>query len=320
MKKQTVLIFVLVAVVTSFGLYAYYKEQQRVSSSADNAGLSTVDTSDLPNINDKTEVIDPAAQAQNRTPTFAFPPALLVEGKPVDPMCLSILGEDRAKLPLTGCRENFVVTEEKISPVDNPASVYARYRGKDEAVDAQAGFVQYRYIGPAQGGEAVLIHENGGGSGTFSVLLILERADDHFIVKQAVAAGDRCNGGVGDVSLSEGDGALGYAINMTPYDFLELAGKGSLIEPYKGLDNSAASCYAQAFYRDGLLVNITINETVLTDLRRQGKSDVVKGAAGNYQPCFDRMLSAWVSKNNKILTPAQLNDFVGTFEAACLRT
>lgn len=186
-------------------------------------------------------------------------------GAPVDPLCfLSNFGtEDAPIYPTQNCEWEGLVSVADAPPLEPERFVSTYYEDhyydpETEETHVSRGFVGYRAIGQVavDGGSYLALHlvENGGGSGTFSSLMLLDMKYDEensqrvFPLYRGVAFGDRCMGGIADARLE--DGELVFALNTTMADIFNLTGEPEReilqSEAYKALPYCAACCYGVA--------------------------------------------------------------------------
>lgn len=187
-----------------------------------------------------------------------------LDGTPVNPLCfLSNIGtEDAPIYPTTFC-EGEDISSSGESVLDEGRFVSTDYQSHyydhetDETFTSQ-GFVGYRVIGQVDHKNnsylAVVTLENGGGSGTFSSIMLLEptiNPDNDtraFRQVEVLTYGDRCMNGYADAWVE--DGELIYRVHSTMIDMLGFSGDPERAilkaDAASSLPFCAACCYAQA--------------------------------------------------------------------------
>lgn len=248
-----------------------------------------------------------------------------------------------APLPAADCNRSFSST-----PVDIQGDVAsAEIAGTSEV---RPPFYEYRVAGRHEGVALLDIAEGTGGTGIFSALVFVEGWPEGDLVGEDVRlrqvgvleGGDRCNGGIAEVSIDDRS-VLRLGERLTPFDlfifrparairkdrergFYEAIENPSAdlvsprlmaLEPYQDLDTAAASCIGAATTEFDLdagtarLVSITV--TGLID------DDPEWVARHRHQACFNRVVKNAVPVFPKTLTPQQVKAMSETFETECLR-
>lgn len=279
-----------------------------------------LDVAALPNINDPA----PPVQMPLEGPRFAFPESLLVDNAPLDPLCFAGAEkqEDKGRqvFRLVGCQEGLVLDAGRPDWIANqPAAVGKLYHRQGQSVDTgvSPSFAAFRYIGPYQDGEVLLVETGDMRTAVFSTLYVFKREGDLLVVQGTLAGGDRCDGGVIEATLAEDDGSLIYEVLLTPHNFMTLIGpENGQARSYEGLDDSPNSCYGRARYRNGALEEVLVDESIGIRLREQNTTTIA-GSATTPQQCFDALLSAWVDKHNIRISPKNLRKFTASFDQGC---
>lgn len=263
----------------------------------------------------------PAALAEE---ALAKPQLYDHNGTPVDPLCfLSNIGtEEEPIYPTTLCQwEEFVNLDE--APLDPERFVSVAYEEsyqdpETDEVFKSNGFIGYRaigHVGQVDGGhEAVLTVENGGGSGTFTTLMLLEMDknednDTIFHESEVIAAGDRCMGGIDDAYTE--DSQLHYTQHTTMADMLLLSGdpereilKSDL---YQSLPYCAACCYGLAHYDENGFTGISFTE-------KRHKPDADNETA----TCVENLVNLNVTNGITKFSKEDFDTFVREIEHTCL--
>lgn len=232
-------------------------------------------------------ILLPACAERDEAQTHA---ALTIDGAPVDPFCfLPVLlsGPDEREIALRDCGAGYVRTDD-FDGIEGFIS--AGFREADLDPDIQTfrpAFIAYHIAGITDGGLlAIKLMGSGGGSGVFSQVFTARREGDSLHIADYFGGGDRCFGGVGDVSV-KGDNVT-YSFNTTPLSFLQLdlghdrAGEGLDMTPYLNMPDCAICCAADAIFRDQTLVGVHIPESDIQG-EQPGKADA--------QACFERIVN-----------------------------
>ena len=248
-----------------------------------------------------------------------------IHGNPVDPLCfLKDIGtEDETAYATDNCEsKDLHVTG--ASPLDPSRFVSVAYEttfsspnGKEQFTSP--GFTGYRVHGTIETDEgeyeAVTVVENGGGSGVFTTLMLLETARDDeaqvmtFYQKEIIAAGDRCNGGIKDAKVESGN--LTYDINMTMYDLLFFQGEPE--DPALNADavaeipSCAICCYATGRFDRGGLLMVSFEP-----------EDMHPGADDGAASCVNDVMEENIQNGRTQFTPEEYAILMGDIEQSCL--
>ncbi len=127
-----------------------------------------------------------------------------------------------------------------------------------------------------------------------------------------LSSGDRCNGGIEDVS--EKNNQLTYGVNLTAYDFIALAKKNIATKAYDDLASCAACCVGKAFYKlnpqhlKPQLLYITLTNT------QDQKSLPQQGTQAD---CFNQLFVSYTKAGEIILDKDKLEAFANQFKQNC---
>lgn len=206
-----------------------------------------------------------AAQAGEALP-LSNPQIYDYDGVAVSPLCfLNNIGTEEIPVyPTRLCNsEGLEATGSTALDAHKFVSVsyeYSLYDDESEENFVTRGFVAYRALGMVDyEGDSYLalwLLENGGGSGTFSTLMLLDYIRDeadktvHYKRVRSLAFGDRCMGGIVDAIVQEGQ--LQFYLHTTMADMFLLIDDAERpilkSDAYKDLPFCAACCYAVAEY------------------------------------------------------------------------
>lgn len=243
-----------------------------------------------------------------------LPTDLSYHGKPIDALCFSLLDENSShKIDLSKCGLSF----EKYSPYVQDDSMskqgFIGFDWKDSHPSFTTyGSSYYKYFITEPGSYWVYSVNSTGGSGSFSLLMLIKRLNDHTLSYKPYFSGDRCNGGIANVKQDE-SGQINVTVNLTPYDvYNHYADKSSKLVAYDDLAACASCCIAKANFvvsKDkSKFQGISFNEFKLSDeLPEQGK----------YQQCFNQLVKDYLKQGHKNLNEQQTKAFIIDFNQKC---
>lgn len=266
----------------------------------------------------------------------ASPPALLVDGKVFDPVCFlndwgqsppEESGDGVSFYPLEGCRigEIAVTPNEKTPDAKFVGASYAEdfYDHEADEVYTSNGYIAYRYVGDYNGQKAMIVAENGGGSGIFTTLAFYKlddhKMDDGATVKvlrqiKTIAGGDRCMGGMHEAKIT--DKGLVYSQNATAYDMLFLAGNPErpfLQEPViDKVQSCALCCYAHAHFDSDGFTGMTLNRENLSNLQPD------EDGQDSPQGCIDGLVKMNLEYGDGVFDVEGTESFIREIEHTCL--
>lgn len=226
-----------------------------------------------------------------------------VDGRPVPVSCLEVLidsGDDARRTPidLQTCGNT------RLKP-------QAQGDGSIGYDIPDGGYFFYSYVGRSGGMDILSFQNSGGGTGHFTQLVGLRHSGHLISWAKDIAGGDRCNGGISGETIS--NGVLSYDQAITPYDLIELASPNAHLKAYHDLEDSAASCIGSV-HRVGDEARWTsVNLTEQHWLDQKGWTDQY-----TYQPCFNDLYRAAVSRRHINLNQQAVISFSRAFAARCL--
>jgi hypothetical protein len=244
-------------------------------------------------------------------------PALIIDGKTVDPMCfINRDWEEQGtpSYPTTHCSGgNYIANTQAPPPLpDSFISTGYFYVDEGDPPEKWPGMVGYRFLGNYRGLKAVLTMENSGGSGTFTGLHLLRpEKDGTLTIVQTLAGGDRCNGGISDAFM---DGhTLVYSVSLTPYDFIDIAQYNPKnLQPYDDLDACAICCYGNLQFVDGRPHALILEEGALSRIQSTPEDEQTT------QSCFDELFVSSFKERKTALSMREVRHFVRDFYKTCL--
>ena len=188
--------------------------------------------------------------------------------------------------------------------------------GYDQDVEAgKAPFFAYKFLANVQDRFLLLIKYNGGGTGIFDNILVIQKTKDRLFLLEALGEGDRCNGGI-----SEGKtvGAVFYySRNLTPIDIIRLATEVKIdLTAYEDLEASAISCFGVAHYKYDMVDDKNKLLAISLDEEKQDE----EGWTDRYQAqsCFNKIYNSYIKAKKTELSLKDLNEFVKKFKDQCL--
>ena len=253
-----------------------------------------------------------------------LPDTLLVDGQPVDPLCFYLMGGAPINggpvesIPVKNCGEG-LIAKKRETKNGVTFSVYYEYE-EDGYVDVGYPFLSYTYVGQSGEDSVAIVSWNGGGTGMFTSIELLEREGDTLKIKSTIAGGDRCNGGILEASVND-QGVVGYTQNITPYDMLVLGGNPErpflkTVEPYQDLVACAACCYGVAKFSGDQLTGITLNPD-LKDSFQTSPGDEIRPDQEK-QVCFDNIMKLQLDAGQSEFTLDEWDTVMGEVEHVCL--
>lgn len=236
---------------------------------------------------------------------------LLWNGTDVPPLCFDKLlpmeGEGPESVDIAECEKI-----EGINKLDTHADNGVLTTSYGDTEEGTNGFVSYKVIGTVPEGYVIKVTLNGGGTGMFSSVQVVNLDGDKLVwVKSVGGVGDRCNGGVADARILP-DNKIEVASHITPGDFAAIAyNNDGVLIPYKDLEASAASCVARLVTVDDNPVRIELDK----DISNENEEWI---ARYRYQSCFNRHFKEQVQRKDR-LTLEEFKNFMDGFMADCVK-
>lgn len=153
--------------------------------------------------------------------------------------------------------------------------------------------VTYQPVGTVRDGEVVEVHYWGGGTGQFSSVFKLARKGDVLTSTLVAGGGDRCNGGIAETKVIQGD-VVRVTSMATPLDLFSAVLPDQPDGVTGGLPTCAICCYATTTMdfapgsQTGRLVSVTID----------GENETPDDEPG--QRCLDRVLVVTKGKSRTL--------------------
>jgi hypothetical protein len=240
-----------------------------------------------------------------------FPQSLVYAGKPIDSLCFS---NPEKTIDLRRCgaeHEKYIV---KNARTDLNKKGYIGYEWTDSSMPSgPQGYSYYKYFSAGNNQFWIYAINNGGGSGNFTSLYLVKRLNASALNVQAIAAGDRCNGGIQDVAVRNHE--LTFSVNLTPYDLVALAhSQTNNLKAYDDLAACAVCCTARAFYSTDISTRLGFSYAGLDKINSASEMP----EQGRYQACFNKLLFSYIKKNKIMLNSKEVDAFVDQFKHVCI--
>lgn len=249
-------------------------------------------------------------------------PALTINGKTVSPLCF-VKGSGEESLPsypVQNCADDQLRLDPKsaASPLDSNEFISNSYvEAMGDGGEEYHGYVGYRYLGTYDNHYAVRLVENGGGSGVFVSLVLLDydKASDQLVTREIVATGDRCNGAVAAAEIT--GGKLVYERDVTPYDMMSLVG-----DPQRpvlqsaaahGLPSCASCCYGRAQFDGDRFIGLLFDRRL-----PQGFAHKNYSSASAAEKCLDDKLGTNMKQGHIYYNADDFKGLVKDIEQTCL--
>jgi hypothetical protein len=252
------------------------------------------------------------------------PSPLLIDGKTINVMCLYNLDINErppsAWVDTRKCEANDIKVGRQITA---EGMIGFEYNDADGGQGMSQPYFSYRYIGKFHGRPLIFVESSGGGTGQFTSLVALEFGNHAIRAVENIAGGDRCNGGVSSVGIS--NGRLHYDQDITPFDVIGLGsttqkidaivtlqdGRKVSLRAYKDLEDSASSCVATVH-------NLNQKWTSVSLSQRDWKDETGWTERYAYQACFNRVYRDFVARGEVDLDQTGVVRLANEFAKSCL--
>jgi hypothetical protein len=232
-------------------------------------------------------------------------------GKPIHPACIETLYQsknNRLDLP------TFLAGLDIRDWEERPGWLIAEY--KEDVETGRTPFFAYKLLANVQDRFLLLIRYNGGGTGTFDNILVIQKTKDQLFLLKALGEGDRCTGGIFEEKMIGND--FYYSRNLTPIDIIRLATETKIdLTAYEDLEASARSCFGVAHYKYDLVDDKNELLTINLDEEKQDE----EGWTDRYQAqsCFNKIYNSYLKAKKTQLSLKDLNEFAKKFRDECLK-
>ena len=244
------------------------------------------------------------------------PAALEFNNKPIDSLCFSNDEGNSNQIDLRNCgllKEHYITQG---FDSDLLSKGYIGYKWQDPQLpDSNQGYSYYKFYKAKKGQFWIYSINNGGGTGQFTGVHLINRDTTNSVHIESLAGGDRCNGGIENVSEKKGN--LSFAVNLTAYDFIALSKKlNPSIKAYDDLAACAACCVAQAYYETEPNQTPHLN---YVDIKSTDDNEQMPDQ-GELQNCFNKLFASYVKKGTYQLKQPQVDEFVVEFNKTCVKS
>ena len=278
-----------------------------------------------------------AATCFGMTESNELPQDLTYADKPVNSLCFYQAEKLPDKLSLAdhcgilfsnGNKPGYIKTGQHDVELIKKGFIGFEYRYVDERGTDNSPFTGYSYykiIGNYHHDYTIYTINNTGGSGVFTSLYLVKREGDELVIKSLPPGGDRCNGGITDVSQHNQTVTVTVSVNVTPADLLDISKKNPHhLRAYDDLDACEAFCVGTAVYEINLQNKDKPMKFIAINLAADSQGAASLTHATNnkkisIQDCFDEQLYHYYHQVKHTLTPQELDTFMDKFNDSCAR-
>lgn len=242
------------------------------------------------------------------------PEGLLLHTQPIDALCFFNLEGQPTNIDLNNCGYSKYKYTVKGHNTMLLKKGFIGYDWQDSAISGNAlGSSYYKIFAAGNNRYWIYTINKTSGSGDFTSIQLIKRKNASTLETKTIAGGDRCNGGVQNVSATNYQ--LTFSINLTAYDLITLANNhDTSIKAYDDLAACAVCCVAKAFYTVGANTKPQLNYIALGDVRDPKQMP----SQGKYQACFNKLLTSHVQAGLNQLNEKKLHKFINQFNKTCL--
>ena len=247
--------------------------------------------------------------------TPSVPNELQFNGKPIDALCFEEIPKNNI-IQLNNCGIAKDKYRMKGQNEELSKKGYIGFDWQDPSGPSEvSAYSYYKFFAADKSHYWIYAINNTGGTGEFTMIYLAERTGANTLKVKPIVGGDRCNGGVQDVT--DKGGKLSYSVNLTAYDLTTLAKKElKNVKAYDDLAACAVCCVANAYYQVDTHLKPTLNYVELGKVA----SDSELPTQGKYQACFNQLTMEYMKKNQLKLEPAATDAFVKKFSEQCVKT
>lgn len=243
--------------------------------------------------------------------TQFVPNDLMYQGKPIDSLCFSDVSSNTIALRKCGSKNANYFIKGINSKLQKEGFIGYNWENRGISRGLQ-GYTYYHFYPAEKSKYWIYTLNNGGGSGDFTNIYLVERKDKETFSIRNITGGDRCNGGIENVK--ENNNVLSWSVNLTAWDLVKLADKKININAYDDLAACAVCCIGKSYYTIKSGYQPEFHQVKLENL----KSTTEMPDQGKYEACFNRIYLNYVSKNAIYLDKEKLNNFIEYFKKTCL--
>jgi len=246
-------------------------------------------------------------------PSVTIPNELMYRGKPIDSLCFAEIPESNLiDLRKCGAEKSNYVVKEGYEKLMNEGFMGYAWLDSDMPSGPQ-GSTYYRFYPAGKSAFWIYAINNGGGSGVFTSILQIERRDVNTLAVKLIDGGDRCNGGLENVSVN--NDIMSYSVNLTAFDVIALDNSDIKLKAYEDLASCAVCCVAKAQYS----LNAD-DKPVFEGIKFEKYASINEmPEQGSLQGCFNKLSFEYINKNDMALNQDQLHELVGKFTKLCTK-
>ena len=235
-----------------------------------------------------------------------LPAAFLKDDKPISPKCFyKFVIEDAQKQQINLITDKCTKDPSQLD-LKMLKEGYYGYDVADEEPMMRSPYIYYKYIGKvstAKDKYLVLLDWSGGGTGTFTNLVVVNIKDNIMRLNKYIDGGDRCFGGLQNVSYQNGE--LSYQIKATP---------AMLIDPHYKLGRKISTIQDCAICCMGVYNSI---KNKIVSFSFNGYIPTVE-KDDTMQTCLNKLVINYGAKDKKTLSSTQLESLRHAFKSTCI--
>jgi hypothetical protein len=243
-----------------------------------------------------------------------IPDDFMFHDHPINPLCFFYMADDSGLLNIKKCsaeNSTYIITGHDKDLIKDG---YTGYDWQDpESSNSSQGYSYYKLFEAGNNLYWLYAINNGGGTGNFTAINLVKRKNKDYLTIKTLAGGDRCNGGIDDVSIKNNQ--LTFSVNLTPSTLIALSNKpDSSIKAYDDIAACAVCCVAKAFYTTNSDYQLQLKYVV--PIKTQNIDEMPD--QGTYQACFNQLFDSYTLGKNQ-LNQEQLEKFIGQFKQICIK-
>lgn len=245
----------------------------------------------------------------------SVPEDLMMHNQPIDALCFFNMEGNPTTIDLNTCgysKYKYAIKGHNAMLIKKG---FIGYDWRDPTLNsATQGHSYYKIFNAGNHRYWIYTVNSGGGSGDFTAIQLIKKRNANTLETKAITGGDRCNGGLQNVS--EKNNQLTFSVNLTAYDFIGLAkNHNPSVQAYDDLAACAVCCVAKAFYSVSANTKPQLQYVVLNNIKNAQEMP----NQGKQQACFNKLFAAYVTSGKTQFKQNKLNEFVNKFNQTCLK-
>lgn len=243
----------------------------------------------------------------------AVPADLMFHDKPIDALCFFNVEGKEIELKQCGlAKAKYAVKGHNASLIEKG---YIGYNWQDPEYPGPAeGYSYYKFFNAGKNVYWLYTINSGGGTGDFTAILRVKRKSTDILEIETLVDGDRCNGGVQDVSAVNDH--LSFSQNLTAYDLIALSKKAAPdVKAYDDLAACAICCVAKAYYELSGNAQLQLSYVDLDKVKEIQEMP----EQGTLQPCLNQLFTSYATEGKTKLKHNMLDEFVAKFKQTCIQ-